>query len=100
MRSDMDVAKEALRRADNLRKRKTERKRRVFGIYSVAACLMILVALSFAMPAIGGGAAMQEGLYIGSIFANASVGGYLIIGIIGFILGAAVVIFFNKSKKG
>ena len=98
MKSDKEIAQEALRRAKNVDKRRAEKTRRIYGISSVATCLTLIIALSFAFPSVDGGAAATEGLHGASLFADGSVGGYALIGVIGFILGAAVVIFYKRNK--
>ena len=98
MRSDREVSREALRRAENIRERKAEIKRRVYGACGAAACLALVLAISFFIPSVENGAAIPGGLYGASLFADSSVGGYALIGVIGFVLGAAVVIIYKRSK--
>jgi hypothetical protein len=99
MRSDKEIAREALRRGKLIAQKKAERKRRIYGLCSVAACLAVVIVLAFALPNVDGGAGI-EGLYAASVFAGGSVGGYALIGVIGFVLGAVVVIFYKKNKEG
>lgn len=99
MRSDKEVALEALRRGEIIRRRKAEKTRRIYTLCSVAACLALIVGLSFALPAVDGGAATPEGLYGAALFSGGSAGGYVLMGVIGFVLGAIVVIFYKKNKR-
>ena len=100
MKSNKEIALEALRRAEIMHRRKAVRTRRIYGICSIAFCLAVIAALSFALPAMdSGGILAPEGAYSASLYASSAAGGYVIVGIIGFVLGAAVVILYNKSKK-
>jgi len=97
VRSDKEVAQEALRRGKIISKRKAHKTRLVYTICSVAACLVLIIGLSVTLPAVDGGAATPGGLSGAALFAGGSAGGYVLIGIIGFILGAIVVLLYKKG---
>ena len=99
MRSDKEIAQEALLRADNIRKQKIIRKHRIYGLCTVVACLVIILSLSFALPVVEGSKG-TAGMYYATVFTGGTAGGYLLIGIIGFILGAVSVILNKKNKEG
>ena len=99
MRNDKEIAKEALRRADNIHKRKIIRKRRIFGMCSVFVCLAIIISLSIALPILDNSNG-TAGVYYASVFTSGAAGGYSLIGTIGFVLGAMTVILYKKNKVG
>jgi len=43
--------------------------------------------------------ATPDGLYGAALFAGGSAGGYILMGVVGFVLGAVVVLFYKKNKK-
>jgi len=101
-RSSQEIADEILRRAEMLDKRDARRKRRIYTALSVAACLAVVVGLSFLIPSVVTDTVpIDEGaLYSAAMFAGGAMGGYVLIGVIGLLLGAAVMFFYmRKSGK-
>ena len=99
MRSDKEVAKEALLRAETIKKKKADKKRLTHSLYYAAACIAIIIGLAYGMPAAGGGMSSPNGLYGAVLFAGSSAGGYILIGVIGFVLGAVVVLLYKRNMK-
>ena len=89
------------RRAAELEKE--ERSRLVRWITAAAAvvCLGVVVLLAVLLPGLSGRIAAGElqGSMNASMFADAAVIGYLVIGIVAFLLGVAVTIFCFRLKK-
>lgn len=95
-----EIAEKALVRAEIIKRERAGRKRRVYAIISAAACLILIVGLSFLMPAIPGRiAAEPPDATSAALLAESGVGGYVFMGVTGFALGGAVTILFLKAKK-
>ena len=96
-----EIAERALRRAKIIKKERASGKRKIYAIAAVAACLALVVGLSFAIPTlimdtVDYGEMVAHGAML---FGEAAIGGYVLIGIIGFALGAAVTLFCVKVLK-
>jgi len=106
MRSNKEIAAQARRRSAILREKKQKMKRRIYAVSAVAVCLVLIVGLSFAIPTIvtDSSAVEAQGMHSAAILADAAAGGYILIGVVGFALGAAVTIFcvkgLNKKTPG
>ena len=85
------------RRAAELERKKRERVARVLSFSAVAACLVMIIGLSFSIPRvmdtmdISGMARVMEGMNA-SLFATAGVLGYVMTGILAFLLGISVTV--------
>ena len=91
------------RRAAELEKNRRERVAKVLSFSSVAACLVMIIGLSFSIPRvmdtmdISGMARVMEGMNA-SLFATAGVLGYVVTGILAFLLGIAVTVLCFRLK--
>ena len=91
------------RRAAELERKKRERMAKVMSFSAVAACLVMITVLSFYIPRvmdtvdISGMARVTEGMNA-SIFATAGVLGYVVTGILAFLLGIAVTVLCFRLK--
>lgn len=97
MRSNEERAAAVRRRVKQLEAQRRKRRARIVAISSVAACLIIIAAVSFAMPALDGSSAVWGAAGAGSIF-SAGVAGYIVIGVLGFALGVAVTLLGIKLR--
>ena len=82
-------------KAQEIERQKQKRHSRNVMVLSTAACLLFIVGLSFAMPGITAGMPESEYAYFGvaaSIFDGSGGFGYVIIGLLAFILGVSVTI--------
>lgn len=100
MLTDKELTNELHRRAARIR---YERKRRIAYISAVAGAavsLAIVIALAAVMPGIAEsiGAAPVTGMSA-SILADGGALGYVVIGLIAFLLGISLTIFCVKLKK-
>ena len=102
MRSLEDRVAETKRRTAKI-ERVTRRRRNTITIASsVAACLVLLVGASFAMPGIA--ASIQTGDYSGfetaaSIFHGGAALGYIVIGLLAFLLGVCVTVLCFRIRQ-
>ena len=98
MRSDKEIAREALKRAAIIRDQRKKKKRGVYAICYAAACLLVIIGLSFALAGVNVNAVVMGDAYSAALFAGNSTGGFVIIGIIGFALGAAGISLFMHKQ--
>lgn len=89
------------RRAAELEKEKGQRRGRILQAVSVAACFATVIVLAAFMPGFSQALVSGEsqGSMSASIFSESSVLGFIVIGILAFLLGAAVTIFCFRLKK-
>ena len=100
MRSHEERVAAVKQRVAQIERQKRQRRNRLLAL-SAAACLAVIVGVSFAMPGI------SEKLVVGnyteyetaaSIFGGSAVAGYIIIGLLAFVLGVCVTILCFKLK--
>ena len=95
MRSHEERVAEAKRRIAKMEREKRLRRDKITMISAAAACLALLIGASLAMPGIA--ARAQAGDYVGfetaaSIFHSGAALGYIVIGLLAFLLGICVTI--------
>ena len=95
MRSHEERITEAKRRIAKTEREKRLRRNTVTMVSAVAACLALLIGASLAMPGIA--ANIQAGDYSGfetaaSIFHSGTALGYIVIGLLAFLLGVCVTV--------
>jgi len=97
----MEVAEEILRRVELVNKKEAARKRKRYAAIAAAGCLALIVSLSFVIPNIvtGGVAPDATGTTSAAMLAGGAIGGYVLIGVIGFVLGMAVAVLYMKKPK-
>lgn len=101
MRSTEERAAAVRRRVAQIERRKRQRRNRIAALSSVAACLAVVVGVSFVMPGIS--EKLTAGDYAGyetaaSIFGGSAAAGYVIIGLFAFVLGVCVTILCFRLK--
>ena len=94
MRSHEEHVAETKRRIAKIEREKRLRRNTVTMASAVAACLVLLVGVSLAMPGIA--AKIQSGDYSGfetaaSMYSGAALG-YIVIGLLAFLLGVCVTV--------
>ena len=95
MRSHEERIAEVRRRITEKERQKRRKQRRIVAISCIAACLAVIVGVSFAMPGIVG--QIEPGTSSGfetaaTILGGSTALGYMVIGLLAFILGACVTI--------
>lgn len=101
MLTDEERIKAMHERAHDINRKKQKRKVAAAGILSTAFCLMIVITTALFMPKFndvnvsGSDSASMNA----SIFSGTAALGYIVIGILAFILGVAVTIFCFRFKK-
>ena len=102
MRSHEERVAEAKRRIAAREQESRRRRNTVTVAYAVAACLALLISASLAMPGIA--ANIQTGDYSGfetaaSIFHGGAALGYIVIGLLAFLLGVCVTILCFRLRQ-
>ena len=95
MRSHEERIAEVRRRIAEKERQKRRKQRRIVAISCIAACLAVIVGVSFAMPGIVG--QIEPGTSSGfetaaTILGGSTALGYIVIGLLAFVLGACVTI--------
>ena len=95
MRSNEERVVEVKRRIAEKERQKKLRRSRIAAVSAVAACLVLILVLSLFMPGIGG--QLRPGGYsdyemVASMFGENGALGYIIIGLLAFLLGVCVTI--------
>ena len=102
MRSHEERVVETKRRIAAMERKKRLRRNTVTMASAVAACLVLLIGASLAMPGIA--ANIQTGDYSGfetaaSIFHGGAALGYIVIGLLAFLLGVCVTVLCFRIRQ-
>ena len=102
MRSHEERVVEAKRRIAKIEREKRLRRDTITIASAVAACLALLIGASLAMPGIA--ASIQTGDYSGfetaaSIFHGGAALGYIVIGLLAFLLGVCVTVLCFRLRQ-
>ena len=102
MRSHEERVAETKRRIAKIEREKRRRRNTVTMASAVAACLAVLIGASLAMPGIA--ASIQTGNYSGletaaSIFHGGAALGYIVIGLLAFLLGVCVTVLCFRLRQ-
>ena len=102
MRSHEERVVETKRRIAAMERKKRLRRNTVTMASTVAACLVLLIGASLAMPGIA--ANIQTGDYSGfetaaSIFHGGAALGYIVIGLLAFLLGVCVTVLCFRIRQ-
>ena len=102
MRSHEDRVAETKRRITKIEREKRLRRNTITMASAVAACLVLLIGASLAMPGIA--ANIQTGDYSGfetaaSIFHGGTALGYIVIGLLAFLLGVCVTVLCFRIRQ-
>ena len=102
MRSHEERVAETKRRIAARQRERRLRRSRIAGISAAAACLALIVGISCMMPGIA--AKIQTGDYTGfetagSVFHSSAALGYIVIGLLAFLLGVCVTILCFRLRQ-
>ena len=102
MRSNEERVAEVKRRIAEKERQKKLRRSRIAAVSAVAACLVLLIGASFAMPGIAAG--IQAGDYAGfetaaSMYGGGAALGYIVIGLLAFLLGVCVTVLCFRLRQ-
>ena len=102
MRSHEERIADTKRRIAKIEQDKRRRRNTITMASAVAACLVLLIGVSLAMPGIA--ANLQTGDYSGfetaaSIFRGGAALGYIVIGLLAFLLGVCVTVLCFRLRQ-
>ena len=102
MRSHEERVAETKRRIAQIEREKRRRRDTITMAAAVAACLVLLIGASLAMPGIA--ESIQTGDYSGfetaaSIFHGGAALGYIVIGLLAFLLGVCVTVLCFRLRQ-
>ena len=102
MRSHEERITETKRRIAKIEREKRRRRDKITMISAVAACLVLLIGASLAMPGIA--ANIQTGDYSGfetaaSMYGGGAALGYIVIGLLAFLLGVCVTVLCFRLRQ-
>lgn len=102
MRSHEERIAEVKRRIVEKERQKGRQRRQIAAVLGVAACLAVIVGASFAMPVIS--EQIMQGTSsgfetAGTILGGGTVPGYIIIGLLAFLLGVCVTILCFRIRR-
>ena len=102
MRSHEERVVETKRRIAKIEREKRLRRDKITMISAVAACLVLLIGASLAMPGIA--ANIQTGNYSGfetaaSMYGGGAALGYIVIGLLAFLLGVCVTVLCFRLRQ-
>ena len=102
MRSHEERVAETKRRIAKIEREKRLRRDKITMVSAAAACLVLLIGASLAMP--GSAARAQAGDYAGfetaaSMYGGGAALGYIVIGLLAFLLGVCVTILCFRLRQ-
>ena len=102
MRSHEERVAETKRRIAKMEREKQRRRNTITMASAVAACLVLLIGASLAMPGIA--ANIQTGDYSGfetaaSMYGGGAALGYIVIGLLAFLLGVCVTVLCFRLRQ-
>ena len=102
MRSHEERVAETKRRIAKIEREKRRRRNTITMASAVAACIVLLIDASLAMPGIA--ASIQTGDYSGfetaaSMYGGGAALGYIVIGLIAFLLGVCVTVLCFRLRQ-
>ena len=102
MRSHEERVAETKRRIAKMEREKQRRRNTITMASAVAACLILLIGASLAMPGIA--ANIQTGNYSGfetaaSMYGGGAALGYIVIGLLAFLLGVCVTVLCFRLRQ-
>ena len=97
-RNNVELTDEILRRVELLDSRDAKRKNRIYFALSLAACIAFVVGLSVSVPILISDEVLQveAGYQTATLFASGAVGGYVLVGVVAFVIGGAAMFFCMK----
>ena len=102
MRSHEERIAEVRRRITEKERQKRRKQRRIVAITCIAACLAVIVGVSFVMPGIVG--QITPGTSSGfetaaSMYGGGAALGYIVIGLLAFLLGVCVTVLCFRLRQ-
>ena len=99
MRSTNEQLQEVLKRSDAVRKGRAVRRRVMSTAVGVCICLALLIVVGLRLPTLSAAQADSGAAQYGSLLLTTSNMGYVVVGVLAFLLGIFVALFCLYVKK-
>ena len=100
MRTSREMADEVWRRVDAAERIERAKKSKIYCVAIVAACFAVAIGLSVVVPSIpANDAATLESTAAATLFSGGAAGGYVLTGVVAFMLGAFAALFCVKMRN-
>ena len=102
MRTTDELLTAVHKRSKEMKCEKAQRRDYILAVGSVAACLVLIVGASLAMPGLLSQVASSEYSYTGpaaSVFAGSTAVGFILIGLLAFALGVCVTVLCYMLRR-
>lgn len=88
-------------RAAEIKREQIKRRNTIIGTVSVLACFAVVIGIALAFPSLMAGVTptVENDSMIASIFSGNGYLGYIVIGTLAFLLGAAVTVFCVRLQR-
>ena len=99
MRSTDNQLQEIMKRADHIKERKSSQKVVFSCAVSACACMVLMVMTFIYIPKLSSSGTVDASVQYGSLLLRASYMGYVVIGILAFLLGVSITFLCIHLKK-
>lgn len=102
MMTDEERMKKIRRRTEEIRKQDRQKKQFILDLGCVAACVVVIICIGMYMPSLMGGFSfqnVQSSAATASIIAKNNALGYIIMGILSFVLGVCLTILLYRLRE-
>ena len=99
MRSTDNQLREIMKRADHMKEKESAKKVVFFYALSACACILLMAVTVRHLPVVPSSGMSQASGHYGSLLLNASYMGYVVIGILAFLLGVSVTLLCLRFRK-
>lgn len=99
MRSTDEQLREILKRADYIKEKKTSQKAVASYALASCACIALMAVTSFYLQNVSAAGNAEGNVRYGSLLLNTSYMGYVVIGILAFLLGVCITLLFLRLRK-
>ena len=100
MRSHEERITETKRRIAQMEREKKQRRHKIILAAAAAACLALIAGIGFAMPGFAGqGGDLAAPADTASMFGGSEALGYIVIGVLAFLLGAGVTVLAARLRR-
>ncbi len=103
MRTNEERARLIRKRTAELKRKNQTRKQRALDALCVAACLLLVVGIGTWMPGLTGdtaGGSIAHPAGTASLIGSHAALGYIMMGLLSFLLGVCVTVFLYRLRKG
>ena len=99
MHSTSEQLQEILKRSDAIQRQRAVRSRIIAAAVGACACVALLIVTSLFIPLLSAAEAENEGAHYGSLLLTPANMGYVVIGVLAFVLGIFVTLLCIYLKQ-